>query len=220
MMDERVRGNGSIKTENRNVGSFEEIEVGGNIDVYFTQGPAGPVRIETDDNLLGLIETETNGDRLVIRVKDDFNIDPTRDNKVYVSAPAIDWFDASGACSIRGENKITSSKALDIHLSGASHADLDLNAPAVDADLSGACKLNLRGETKDLTIDGSGATRAKCYDLKAENVDIDISGAGDVETFASVKLNVRVSGAGNVKYKGNPTVNQSVSGAGSVNKVE
>jgi hypothetical protein len=121
---------------------------------------------------------------------------------------------------VHSENKINSTKTLNIHLSGASYAELDLNAPAVDADLSGACKLILRGETKDLTIDGSGATHAKCYDLKAENAEIDISGAGDVEVFASVKLDVEVSGAGNVKYKGNPSVDRNVSGAGSVNKVE
>ena len=46
-----------------------------------------------------------------------------------------------------------------------------------------------------------------------------MSGAGDAEVFASVKLDVEVSGASDVKYKGNAAVSQDVSGAGSVKKV-
>jgi len=54
----------------------------------------------------------------------------------------------------------------------------------------------------------------------AENTQVELSGAGDAQVFASVKLDVRVSGAADVKYKGNATVSQSVRGAGSVKKVE
>ncbi len=71
-----------------------------------------------------------------------------------------------------------------------------------------------------LVLISSGSTDIKCMELMAENVDVHITGAGDAEVFASVKLDVSVSGAGNVKYKGNAVVNKSVSGAGSVKKVE
>ena len=54
----------------------------------------------------------------------------------------------------------------------------------------------------------------------AENVKVEISGAGDADVYASVKLYVRASGAGSVIYKGNPGINQSISGAGSVKKVD
>jgi hypothetical protein len=215
---ERIKGNGNIKSETRNVGSFDQIHVSGNIYVYFTQGAAQPVRVETDDNLQEFIEVQTSGDILNIKVKDNVDLDPTQDIEVYVSAPAVHRFEASGACHINSDNTITSTETVDIHLSGASGAILDVHAPAVDADLSGACSIELKGETKSLSIDGSGSAEARCFGLMAENVEIDISGAGDVETFASVKLHVEVSGAGSVKYKGNPAVSQSISGAGSVSK--
>ena len=60
----------------------------------------------------------------------------------------------------------------------------------------------------------------QCFDLLAEIVRIDISGAGDAHVFASVKLDVDVSGAGNVRYKGNANVTQNISGAGSVKKLD
>ena len=71
-----------------------------------------------------------------------------------------------------------------------------------------------------MKVDGSGSSHFRCFDLMAEIVSVDISGAGDAEVFASVKLDVDVSGAGSVKYKGNATVSQKVSGSGSVSKVE
>jgi hypothetical protein len=220
--DERVRGNGIVKAESRDIDSFDKIHVSGNIDVYVTQGPVSPVRVEADENLLQYIEIEVRGDIINIKTKDRYDLNPTRDIKVYVSSPMVSGFEASGACHIFGGNKFTSPRQVDINLSGASGVTLDLNAPSIDADLSGACSIDLRGETKDLVIEGSGSSSAKCMDLKAENVDIDLSGAGDVETFASVSLDVDVSGAASVKYKGNPTQNKSISisGAGSVKKVE
>lgn len=93
-------------------------------------------------------------------------------------------------------------------------------APKVEADLSGAGSLTLSGQTKDFNVDGAGSTDIKCFDLQSENTDIKLSGAGDANVFASVKLDVRVSGAADVKYKGNATVSQEISGAGSVKKVD
>ena len=67
----------------------------------------------------------------------------------------------------------------------------------------------------------TGAGKAHCYELLSETTKVDISGAGDADVFASVKLDAQVSGAGSVTYKGGATnVAQQVSGAGSVKKVE
>jgi hypothetical protein len=78
----------------------------------------------------------------------------------------------------------------------------------------------LKSQTKDFTVRGSGSTEIKSFGLLAENVEVRISGAGDADVFASVKLDVTVSGAGSIRYKGNPTVNQKMSGAGNIKKVD
>ena len=86
--------------------------------------------------------------------------------------------------------------------------------------MTGASSLKLKGQTKDLHIEGSGASHAKCFELLSENATVDVAGASSVEVFASVKLNADASGASDVRYKGNAAVSQSASGAGSVKKVE
>lgn len=216
----RIRGNGTIKTESRTPGTFNGIHVSGAIDVYVKQDSVSSVRVETDENLLEHLLTEIDGSTLRIHQKEGTNLKPSRSIKVYVSSPSYKNFEASGACDFFGENKITSSEAITIDLSGASDVKLELKAPKINAELSGAGSVTLKGETKDFFVDGSGATDIKCFELMAENTQVELSGAGDAQVFASVKLDVRVSGAADVKYKGNATVSQSVRGAGSVKKVE
>jgi len=215
-----IRGNGNIKSENRTAGHFNSIDVSGSIDVYVKQDSVFSVKVEADENLLEYIQVLDEGDVLRIRTERGYNLDGSKDIKVYVSSPSFKNFEASGACNIYGENQIIAAEMLSINLSGSSDVKMDVKTPKVEADLSGACNIQLKGETKDFKVQGSGSTDIKCMELMAENVDIDISGAGDAEVYASIKLNVEVSGAGDVKYKGNATVSQHVSGAGAVKKVE
>lgn len=220
MGGERIKGNGTIKSENRSVSNFNGIKVSGNADIYVKQDAVYSVRIETDENLMEHIITELDGAMLDIHPRENSNLKPTRSIKVYVSGPAFSSFIASGACNIIGENKITSTASITFKLSGAGEIKMDVMAPLVDADLSGAGSISLSGQVRDFKVDGSGATDIKCFDLLTENTTVELSGAGDAEVFASVKLDVDISGAADVKYKGNAAISQKVSGAGSVKKVD
>jgi Putative auto-transporter adhesin, head GIN domain len=220
MGGERIRGNGNIKTESRTTGQFSSVDVSSNIDVYVKQDSVAAVKIETDENLLEYMQITVDGGTLKIREEKGYNLRPSKSIKVFVSGPSFKHFEVSGACDIYTENNITSTDPITINLSGACNVKMDLKTPKINVDLSGAGTITLKGETKDFIVDGSGSTDVKCFDLMTENADIEMSGAGDAEVFASVKLDVHVSGAADVKYKGNATVNQSVSGAGSVKKAE
>ena len=216
----RIRGNGNIKTENRTTGQFNSVDVSSNIDVFVKQDSVASVKIEADENLLEYVQVTINGTTLEIRKEKGYNLRSTKGIKVYISGPSFKHFEASGACDIYSDNQIISSEPISINLSGACNVKMDLKTPKINVDLSGAGTITLKGETKDFIVDGSGSTDVKCFELMTENTNIEMSGAGDAEVFASVKLDVHVSGAADVKYKGNATVNQSVSGAGSVKKVE
>ena len=217
----RVHGDGNIKTEDHSVSSFKTVDLRVSGDVYLKEGDQAGVKIEGDDNLLQFVEVEQHGDVVVVRGREGFNLVPSNDLKIYITTPVFDKIDASCACNIEGESKITSSDGLDIRLSGAGNIKLEVDAPHIDARLSGAGNINLSGQTKDVKLDLSGAGSAHCYDLLAENTDVTISGIGSAEVYASVKLKASVSGAGSVDYKGNATdVEQHISGAGSVHKGE
>jgi hypothetical protein len=217
---DKIKGNGNIKTESRTAGIFSSVDVSGSIDVYVTQDSACSVKVEADENLMEYIIIKTEGDVLVVEPRDGYNLSGSKHIKVYVSSPIFKRLEVSGASSIASESMLTSSEAITIQISGASDTKLELKAPKVSIDISGASTAILKGQTKDLFIEGSVASHAKCFELLSENADVDVAGASNADVFASVKLNAEASGASDVRYKGNAAVNQNTSGAGSIKKVE
>ena len=218
MFGERKHGNGNVKSVTRQADHFNSVSVRSNINLHIKQDSAWSVRIEADENLLEFIETEVHDGMLEIKVAESYELEPSRSINVFVTAPEFAVLKASGASDIQSDSKITGSGTLDIDISGASNITLDLKSPRVEAELSGASKATLRGETKDFSLRGSGASGFMCFELMAENTDVDVSGASNGDVFASVNLKADASGASNVRYKGSPTVSSNTSGAGSVSR--
>jgi hypothetical protein len=218
----RIDGNGNVTTESRQVSGFNSVEVSGAITVNITQAPDFAVKVEIDENLQEYIEVYKEGSVLRIRQQENTSLNTTKDKiYVYVSAPEYRKLHASGACSLISENQLMGNYTMDIDLSGASNAKLNIDASKVEARLSGAGSIELDGEVNELDIHGSGSSDIRCYEMVAQHVDVDISGAGSAEVYAGVSLKADLSGAASVRYKGNPTeVKKSVSGAGSVNKAD
>lgn len=221
MWGKRVKGNGNIKTTEHTVGSFRNVDVSGAIDLFVSQGDTKPVKIETDENLLQYIEVLQEGERITIKSRDGINLRPTNKIKVYVTSPNYSEIEVSGASNITGQTKIVNKENLKMGVSGAGDIVMDVDAPAINAEVSGAGAVNLKGQTKTFELTLTGAAKAHCYELLSENTKVEISGAGDADVYASVKLDAQVSGAGNVSYKGGANSgSQQVSGAGSIKKAD
>jgi hypothetical protein len=219
-MGKRVHGNGVVKTIEKPVGPFKEVEASGDIKLIVIQGDLKPVKLEADENILPYIDVIQEGDRLTIKTRDGFNLDPSGNLNVYVTSPHFTSIEVSGSSDIIGQNKISSTEELNLGASGAGDIKMEVDAPKIKAGISGSGSITLKGQAKDVDIDLTGAGHAYCYELLSENTKIDISGAGSAQVYASVTLKAEVSGAGNIHYKGNASVSQSISGAGSVEKSE
>jgi hypothetical protein len=214
----KVHGDGKITSQAHTVTDFSSVDVSGAIDVILTEDSVASVKVETDANLQEYIDIYVEGNTLHIHPEEHTNLDPTKSIKVYVTAAGYNRLEASGACSFQSQTKITSKDVISIDMTGASTANLDIKAPRTEIDVSGACSVTIKGETKDFSIDGSGSTNIKAFELMAENTNVDMSGAGNAEVFASVKLGASLSGAADVVYKGEGAVIANTSGASSVRK--
>ena len=111
---------------------------------------------------------------------------------------------------------VTSLKAVELHGAG----DIDITGfegSSFTFDLRGAGDLTMAGKVDDLEVHLSGAGNVDTRELKARNVDVSISGAGNADVYASDSLQGRVSGVGNLNYYGDPEVNRThVSGLGHI----
>jgi hypothetical protein len=214
-----VRGNGNITTEQRSVGGFSGVESSGPFDIIISSGNES-VKIEAEDNLLPYIETSLEGDILKVRTKSGYWLRPKRDVRIFVSGPAFHLVHLSGSGNIISQEKIHQDTDIELAINGSGDIKLNIEAPKVKARIAGSGNMILNGQTKNFegTVSGSGDIRA--MDFKTEETKVNISGSGDANVFASVKLDVEVRGSGDVKYRGGANVTSDIKGSGSVNKVD
>jgi Putative auto-transporter adhesin, head GIN domain len=217
---ERIRGNGNIKTEDRQVSSFNNVSSHGAYDVYLIQGAAYSLRIEAEENLLPYIDTHVDGDVLEIETKDGYNLSTRRDMKVYITAPAYNTVKTFGSGNIISQARLNNTSPIQMEVSGSGNIKVDVNAPEVKAEVRGSGNIDLQGETRSFTGEIRGSGDIKSPNLKAENVTVDIGGSGSADVYASITLNVDIKGSGDVKYRGGADVRSHITGSGNVKKVD
>jgi len=96
-----------------------------------------------------------------------------------------------------------------VHASGIDVPRFDLVAP-------GASDIELSGKADRLDVDVAGLGQVHAANLVAKDVHVTLAGTGSVEVNATDKLEANVSGMGAVLYRGKPTVAKTVSGLGTV----
>ena len=191
-----IRGNGHIKTDDRTISAFTEIDAGGAFEIEWQSGSPA-LRITTDENLLSYVESDVSGDTLRLRTHE--HIWPTRGIKVIMSSPTRTGARIRGAVKLTAKQLTGSKFALEA--SGASQVSLDGNVDELLADMTGASELNAGG-------------------LQTKTAEISTTGAGDAEIAVAETLKVAITGAGKVTYSGNPTIEKHITGAGSVRRKE
>lgn len=211
-----IDGNGNVINENREVTSFNKIDISGGYEVVMNQGDKEQLEIEIDENLLEYIKTEVKNNTLFISSEESFG--RTEALKLYITVVNIEDLEVSGAIELTNKGTYIG-KELDIDVSGAADINLDLELERLTMDLSGASETTLKGSADDFEIELSGAGELDAEKFKTQHTVLDISGAGEAIVFVKETLDVEISGAGSVRYKGNPTIKKDISGAGSIKEL-
>lgn len=217
IQNERIRGNGDVKQENRKAEKFKNIGTSGTFKVHIQQGNTHSIQVEAESNLLPYIETNLDGDELEVRVKKGYDIKPTKDVNIYVTMQEVNELAASGSGGFYSKGKLTTDE-LELAVSGSADADLEVSARSVEVAVSGSSNVKLKGSASAAEYSVSGKAEIQAFDLQSDDVQIAISGSANANVNAQKKLELKVSGMGNVKYRGNPAINQSVSGMAKISK--
>ena len=216
---------GSLTVEKRTPINFTGISIDNAFDVYITQGDTEELEIKAYSGYLPHIISKVQDGILKIYYDyelDDEDIRSRYNSKAYITIKSLNSISASGASKISGSNDFNADNA-SIRLSGASSIDITYYiSNTVSCKASGASKISLRGSAKTIQAEGmSGASDLKAYNMPAETVIVDVSGASQAEVNVSMELDATASGASEVKYKGNPAfINQHSSGASHISKVD
>ena len=194
-------------TEDRLIKGFEEVEVVGSPNVYYTQADSFSVRVKGPDNFVDNILTEKNGKTLTVRNKGKWgvvNISFSDEDElaVYVTSPDLVAVRVNGSgdfistdlidtdnmnITLRGSGDINIDKLLcdrcDVELIGSGDIDLpEVEAKETSAVLvgSGDIKMGLSKVTDTrLSLKGSGDIKVD-FSEGCRSVDCTVNGSGDI----------------------------------------
>ena len=188
--------------EVRQAKGYHGINVSNAFDVYLSQSSEEAVAVSA-------AETK-HREKITVNVKDGIlYIGYDNDSKswssgnkklkAYISFKQIDQLKISGAC--------------DEFIAGT------LKAESLTVNQSGASDMMVTGTATQLSVEASGASDFKGFDLVTETCDAKASGASDIKITVNKELSAHASGASDVRYKGNGVIKDlKSSGSSSVSK--
>ena len=147
----------------------------------------------------------------------DITIHPSEDYKVIVTTDS----------NIQ-DNVVITSKNNSLYISSKNdkfttkELTIDIYMPNLKSvRLKGVGNLKIsKGKATDLEIIQKGVGDIDTQDYEVENVNITLSGTGNIKTWATKTLTGKLSGLGDVLYKGNPFVKVDINGVGDVRKIQ
>jgi hypothetical protein len=180
---ETIQGSGKWSSEARPLGAFSRIESSGAIELEIAIGEPPSAVVETDDNLIAIVRTEVQGDRLVVRTDQSYR--SSIGVRVKVQAPKLLELRQSGSGNAVGDG--LKSERLALHIAGSSNTRLSGTAGELEVVLVGSGNFDLER-------------------LAAKDARVEIQGSGSIAVDVSGTLRARIMGSGNVSYGGGARV--------------
>ncbi len=217
-----VAGSKVIDTETRPLIGFTSIDAIYPAKITIQQGAEESITITADDNLLPQISTEVSAGTLTIRSNEPnwnrrVNASQTVEISITVTHLREIKVQTAGSVHVLG----LSGDQLEIRVDGAGSIELDdLQLSSLSLDMNGAGSVTANGSADELKaeIDGLGSLNAE--GLSTRTAEVHISGLGSAEVRVAQDLTVEIDGAGSVTYHGSPVVHQQIDGIGNVNKAD
>ena len=204
--------------ETRDLSDFSRISLSGVGNLMIEPGDRASVSVEAPADLLPDIITDVKDGWLDLRLR------PAAGNRRWAnSADSITYHVTVtdlDAISVSGAGKVTGSRLcadrLDLRISGAAKAKLDVTVTELDTRISGAGKLWLAGKADRQGLTISGAGKYSAQELSSREGKILISGSGKSTVNVSERLDVGISGCGRVEWLGDPEITKRISGVGKI----
>jgi hypothetical protein len=210
-----------VRTEQHALPPFRQIVVGGYAEVTLVQGDSESLTVEATGNQMRRFDVRVRDGTLTIHTNHSkqgwysfFGLE-AKTARVTIAFRTLDGITADGAVKIRAEKMRVD--RLKVSASGATNLRIgELDAKSLAVDGSGAIKMEIAGRAAAQAIDISGAGDYRADDLASDTAKVAVSGAGRVVVRVAKTLDVDLSGAANVDYIGDPKVTRRISGMGRI----
>ena len=218
IMGQKVQGNGNIKKQTRELGHFSGLSMGIDGKLELKLGNTESITIETDDNLLPLIEAVIEHGTLKIRtVKRNMNLD-TRNLRIVVQAKDIDHVTLAGSGAIEAASLHAPKLKFDLGGSGSINVK-SMDSESVSIAIGGSGNFKGAGNAGELSVSIGGSGDVQAGKLKANSASVSVAGSGQATIWARDSISATIAGSGDINYYGDPKVSTSIVGSGSTKRL-
>ncbi len=196
--DDRRSSRGPSRSETREVGSFDSIEMRGAARLEITIGKPESLVIEGRASSIERVETEVRHNTLYIESKprDWFMSNNRRRITLKITVPELESLDVEGGNDVR--------------LTGYDGGESRIRA-------AGAAHIVAEGRLDELTVRMAGAGHGDFSRLEADETKVVVEGVGSVIVHPKDTLDATMNGVGAILYTGNPReVNTRMNGLGTI----
>lgn len=239
MDEETTRESETKGVEEYSAEGFTGVEVSTAIEFEIMHSADFSVKAVGDEKLIKRLKVDVSQQTLKVGLDTGFSLlggfRSSGNVKVTITMPQLRRLAASGACTGIAKG-FRSSDDFDLQISGASEAEIDVEAGKTAAavsgagrltgtlkaqetglKLSGASRCDLSGTGGTTRLDFSGASQADLSGFEMKDSDIDLSGASKAKIAMDGKLDADLSGASSLEYAGNVVLGKtSTSGASKI----
>lgn len=209
----RIKGSGVMVDKARAVAPFSKLRVEGPLDVRLVAAASEALRVRADDNIEPLIQSQVEGDTLVLSLKPGASFSTRQDLRVAVEFKQLQALQIKGSGDVRIE--VLRGERFDADLSGSGDLEIGLlEVREFNARVSGSGDVSLAGraEQQDFQLSGSGDVSAAA--LSGTRVRARLSGSGDLRLGVAQELDAELSGSGDLAYSGRPKIKSQIHGSG------
>ncbi len=194
----------------RNVGSFTELDLEGNCDLYLIKGDSCSVEIDARNNYNDYrIITKVRGNTLCVYYEDDWFMDrgsffrPFPRYSIYITYTELDEIDLEGRIRLNVDAPLEADD-LEIDMSGYITGEFTVNAKHLELDTEGFVRLRVDGETVSQEIYMEGLGRIDARDLFTDFCRVDIDGSTTLDIYVREELDADIGGVSTLNYSGEP----------------
>ncbi|MET3131506.1 hypothetical protein AAKU55_001768 [Oxalobacteraceae bacterium GrIS 1.11] len=212
----QVSGSGQLQKQRRPLEHFDAVALNFPANVELRLGDNESVSIETDANILPMLETVVENGTLKIR-SSKRNLHPTK-LKIVVQAKKVTSLSVGGSGSLQADALHGGTLRFDVGGSGTIDVG-QLDGKDVVVAIGGSGNFKAGGVAEHFSVSIGGSGNVDASRLGAAEVQVSIGGSGKAMVWARQSLQASIAGSGDVHYYGDPQVSRSVQGSGQVKRL-
>jgi phage shock protein PspC (stress-responsive transcriptional regulator) len=196
---------------------FNRLEIMGPFIVNIKRGDRFSIQANGDEDDLDEVEFDVDNGQLKIGYRNHFDFEDKKQIEIFITMPTLEAISLAGAtnASIKG---FTDRNDMDVQLSGAAQAKMNVEANQITLELTGASQLELDGEAYHLDATVNSASKLEAYGMSVRRADLEVNSAGGAEVNVTEDLNAEANSGGQIRYKGSAHVQSDTNSGGSVER--